>query len=191
LLTLSPTRSEWLDCALSDFNATLCDHFHCERKAATSALALVRYYSRDANLVAAMAKLAHEETRHMLQVAARLSERGVPLARDRGDTYASGLRKAVRHSEPVRQLDLLLVSALIEARSAERLRLLASALAPRDPALARFYSTLFRAEEGHHELFLELARPLVAPAELARRLAELCAREAEVVAGLPLEPRIH
>jgi len=190
-LRLRPTDPAWLDVALADLDATLCDHFHCERKAASSALALVRYYPHDARMVAALARLAHEETRHMLQVAARIERRGLVLLRDRGDTYAAALRREVRHGEPARQLDMLVVSGLIEARSAERLGLLGRALARADTELGALYLSLAAAEERHRELFLRLARPLLPPAAYERRLAALAAIEGDVVARLPLESRIH
>src|SRR5262249_46330003 len=180
-LDLRPTRRDWLDVATGDLDAPPRDHFHCERKAASSALALVRYYPHDAPMVAALARLAHEETRHMLQVAARIERRGLVLARDRGDTYAAALRREVRHGEPARQLDMLIVSGLIEARSAERLDLLAGALAAGDAELGGLYRTLAAAELRHRDLFLRLARPLAAPAAYEHRVAALAALEGDVV----------
>jgi tRNA-(ms[2]io[6]A)-hydroxylase len=188
-LALRKTDPGWLDVALSDLDATLSDHFHCERKAASSALALVRYYSQDGELVQKLAALAHEETRHMLQVTAQLHDRGVVLGRDLGDRYAAALRAEVRHGEPHRKMDLLLVSGLIEARSAERLALLGTAL--KEPRLQRMYHSLAEAEDRHRDLFLGLARRSVKPAVLEKRLAALVAIEGDVVGTLPLEPRIH
>src|SRR5207244_443485 len=141
----------------ADLDATLCDHFHCERKAASSALALVRYYPQDTELVAELAQLAHEETRHMLQVSARLERRGQVLARDRGDGYAAALRRQVRSGEPERQLDLLIICGLIEARSAERLALLGGELGKSDASLGELYRKLAEAEDRHRDLFLRLA----------------------------------
>jgi tRNA-(ms[2]io[6]A)-hydroxylase len=184
-----PTPAGWLPVALADLDAAIADHLHCERKATASALSLLHQYPGRTELVRALSRLAHEESRHVMQVAARLRKRGTVLTADRGDVYAQKLRKLVRRGEPERQLDMLLCSALIEARSAERLGLLAGAL--EDPSLAAFYGDLARVEEGHRELFLNLARPLVPTADFDMRLAEFIAREAEIVADLPLEPRIH
>jgi tRNA-(ms[2]io[6]A)-hydroxylase len=86
----------------------------------------------------------------------------------------------MRKTEPGRKLDLLLVGALIEARSAERFRL----LVPRLPEpLAELYATLERSEARHFELYLTLAHEADATegdAESACRLAALAAREAEL-----------
>jgi tRNA-(ms[2]io[6]A)-hydroxylase len=190
-LDLVPTRRDWLDVATRDLDATLCDHFHCERKAASSALALVRYYPHDTEMVAELAKLAHEETRHMLQVSARIERRGVVLARDRGDTYAAALRREVRPGEPARQLDMLIICGLIEARSAERLALLGDALARDDASLGELYRKLAEAEERHRELFLRLGRRLAPAASFEKRVRTLCAIEGDLVRTLPLEARIH
>ena len=184
-----PTPAGWLEVALADLDATMRDHLHCERKAVASALSLLHQYPERTELVRALSRLAHEESRHVMQVATRLRRRGVVLTPDRGDLYAQRLRKLVRKGEPARQLDLLLCSALIEARSAERLGLLAAALP--DRALAAFYGALAASEEGHRELFLGLACPLVAPAALHIRLCEFIAAEAALVQELPVEPRIH
>jgi tRNA 2-(methylsulfanyl)-N6-isopentenyladenosine37 hydroxylase len=190
-LDLRPTRREWLDVALRDLDATLCDHFHCERKAASSALALVRYYPQDTEMVAELAKLAHEETRHMLQVSARIERRGLVLARDRGDIYAAGLRREVRPGEPARQLDMLIICGLIEARSAERLALLGAELGKNDASLAELYRKLAEAEDRHRDLFLRLAQRLAPPVAFEKRVRALVAIEGELVATLPLEARIH
>jgi tRNA isopentenyl-2-thiomethyl-A-37 hydroxylase MiaE len=84
------------------------------------------------------------------------------------------------------------VAAFIEARSHERLTLLARGFAAgTDPELADFYAALADAEERHAEIFLELGRPLVAPAAFAERLEGLGWREAEVLAALPHASRVH
>ena len=54
-LPLTDTDSAWVSAALGDLDAVFCDHLHCERKAAQSALSLVRNYPARANLVAASA----------------------------------------------------------------------------------------------------------------------------------------
>jgi tRNA-(ms[2]io[6]A)-hydroxylase len=90
--------------------------------------------------------------------------------------------------EPERLVDTLLCSALIEARSCERLGLLAEALP--DAALARFYASLRAAEARHHGVYVELACQVAPRATVAARLAELAAHEAEVLASA-CEPRLH
>lgn len=86
-------------------------------------------------------------------------------------------------------MDRLLVSALIEARSCERLELLGEALP--DEALRAFYKRLAKAEGGHYTLFVDLAELYDEPARVQARLAELAEAEAAIVARLPIAPRIH
>jgi tRNA 2-(methylsulfanyl)-N6-isopentenyladenosine37 hydroxylase len=191
MYTLVPTDPGWAEAALSDLPALLADHLHCERKAAASALSLVRAYPHRPELVLHLSRLAHEETDHMVQVIRHLRRAGGGATTDTGNQYARGLRAALRAKEPERQLDLLLVSGVIEARSAERLGLVATALRGRDDDLAAFYAELTESEVRHRELFLSLARPLAPPEALAHRLAALCAHEATVIADLPWGPRIH
>lgn len=164
------------------------DHLHCERKAAQSALSLVRSYPERSELVTAVARLAHEETAHVVQVSQLLHRRGVEPAYDFGDEYAAELRRHIRRGEPERLLDRLLVFALIEARSAERLAILAEHLP--DEATAGLYRALASAEVRHRDTFLELAEHS-APETWRARLTELAAIEATTIAALPVRARIH
>jgi tRNA 2-(methylsulfanyl)-N6-isopentenyladenosine37 hydroxylase len=188
-LPASRTDPRWVEIALADLDAVLCDHLHCERKAAQSALSMVRAYPDRPELVAAVARLAHEETSHVVQVAQVLAKRGASPRFDLGDDYVQSLRRAVRKRDPDRLVDHLLVFALIEARSAERLALLGEALP--DPELAALYRALATAEVRHRDTFLALAAQVAPATEVARRAGELAAREAEIVAKLPIRPRIH
>jgi tRNA-(ms[2]io[6]A)-hydroxylase len=77
-------------------------------------------------------------------------------------------------------LDMLLVGALIEARSCERF----ARLAPRLPRkLGKFYGGLLASESRHFEHYLEFARSEtgVSQADLEARLAELKAVEAQMI----------
>ncbi len=183
-----PTGDAWLGVALSDLDSVHADHLHCERKAAQSALSLIRSYPERADLVAAMARLAHDETRHVVQVSQLMTRRGQPAAYDFGDDYAAELREHVRKREPERLLDRLLVFAIIEGRSAERLALLAGALP--DPDAARLYGSLAEAEVRHRDTFLALARDAF-PESWRARAAELAAIEATILAARIPVPRIH
>jgi tRNA-(ms[2]io[6]A)-hydroxylase len=187
-LPLVPTGPRWLEVALSDLDAVHADHLHCERKAAQSALSLIRSYPERTDLVAAMARLAHDETRHVVQVSQMMARRGQPAAYDFGDDYAAALRQHMRKREPERLLDRLLVFAVIEGRSAERLALLAGALPDSD--VARLYASLAEAEVRHRDIFLALARD-AAPNDWRARAAELAALEANILADRVPSARIH
>src|SRR4051812_48723105 len=148
-LPLAATGPAWLAVALGDLDAVHADHLHCERKAAQSALSLIRSYPERTDLVAAMARLAHDETRHVVQVAQLMSRREQKASYDNGDDYAKALRDHIRTKEPERLLDRLLVFAVIEGRSAERLQLLANALP--DEKSAALYASLAEAEVRHRD----------------------------------------
>src|SRR4051794_35103719 len=155
-LPLTASDPAWLAVALDDLPSVHADHLHCERKAAQSALSLIRAYPEHADLVDAMARLAHDETRHVVEVAHLLVRRGQAASYDRGDDYAAALRVHIRKREPDRLLDRLLVFAIIEGRSAERLGLLAGAL--EDRRARELYARLAVAEVRHRNTFLALAR---------------------------------
>src|SRR5882724_1665584 len=187
-LPLVATGPRWLTVAIEDLDSVHADHLHCERKAAQSALSLIRSYPERGDLVTAMARLAHDETRHVVQVAQLMARRGQPASYDHGDDYAAALRTQIRGREPERLLDRLLVFAIIEGRSAERLGLLAGALD--DPRSRELYASLADAEVRHRDTFLALARD-AAPATWRARAAELAAREAEILAARTPTARIH
>jgi tRNA-(ms[2]io[6]A)-hydroxylase len=186
-LPLVASDPRWLPGALADIETVYADHLHCERKAAQSALSLIRNYPQHADLVIAMARLAHDETRHVVQVAQLMSRRGVTPSYDHGDDYAARLREHIRVREPERLLDRLLVFAVIEARSAERLALLAAALP--DEVDRALYAGLASAEQRHRDLFLALARQ--AHTSWRERAIEFAAIEAEILATHPIAARIH
>jgi len=188
----SCTHPRWFAVSATDLRALRSDHLHCERKAAENALSLVRRYPHRGASVAQLSRLAHEETSHVVQVAALLGRRGWTPRGDFPNQYARGLMEEVRGREPERLLDALLVAAFIEARSHERLGLLARGFAAAgEPELADFYAALGDAEERHAEIFLELARPLVAAESFAERLEVLGQREAEILGALPHTCRVH
>lgn len=187
-LPLGPTDPRWLPIALGDLDAVHADHLHCERKAAQSALSLIRSYPDRADLVLAMARLAHDETRHVVQVAQLMSRRAQAASYDHGDDYAAALRKLIAPREPDRLLDRLLVFAVIEGRSAERLGLLAESL--EDPKSRELYASLATAEVRHRDIFLALAQG-ASPATWRSRAAELAAAEGEILANRMISARIH
>lgn len=187
-LPLVASDPAWLAAALDDLDAVHADHLHCERKAAQSALSLIRSYPERADLVTQMARLAHDETRHVVQVAALIQRRNQPASYDHGDDYAAALRAEIRPREPDRLLDRLLVFAIIEGRSAERLGLLAEAL-PDDKSRA-LYDSLAIAEVRHRDIFLALARD-AAPDTWRARAHQLATREAAIMAQRTPTARIH
>jgi tRNA-(ms[2]io[6]A)-hydroxylase len=191
-MLLTPTPSGWFSVATRNLEALFSDHLHCERKAAENALSLVRRYPLGGEFTARLARLAHEETSHMIQVAELITERGLRVRPDTPNRYARALFGETSAAEPARRADALLVSALIEARSYERLDHLARGFAAAGEArLAAFYAALAGAEDRHATLFVELATSVSGPDLAAGRLDRLQAREAEIIANLPAASRIH
>lgn len=185
----SRTDPRWVRLAVAHFAEVLVDHAHCEKKAAANALSLLQSYPELDGLPAHMARLAREESAHLARVLRLMDERGLRLVKDGGDPYAQELQRLVRKPYAQRRLDRLLVAAIIEARSCERLALLAEALP--DEQLRRFYAELAQSEDGHQSLFHRLAVQASGDAEAEARLDELLAAEAAVVARLPLRAAVH
>jgi tRNA-(ms[2]io[6]A)-hydroxylase len=184
-----PTAQGWVEQALAHLDTILLDHSHCERKAAGVALNLMFRYPSSTKLVRALTAIAQEELEHFEQVNQILEQRHIPLAPLAPPPYGAGLNKQIRVQEPDRMLDSLLVCSLIEARSHERLGLLA-AHCP-DPALAKFYRGLMASEARHYGMYWVLATTYFDREIVNQRLEELAIVESELLATLHPEPRIH
>ncbi|MCP9851109.1 tRNA-(ms[2]io[6]A)-hydroxylase [Cyanobium sp. Morenito 9A2] len=183
------SSAAWLEQALAHPDLVLIDHAHCERKAAGVALQLMFRYPSDTALAEALSPLAREELEHFEHVLALLQRRGVALRPLAAPPYGAALAGKVRRQEPERLLDSLLVAGLIEARSHERMALLAAHSL--DPELADLYGDLLASEARHFGLYWVLCERRWPRPELVRRLGELATFEAERLANLHPEPRMH
>jgi tRNA-(ms[2]io[6]A)-hydroxylase len=187
------TPQVWAAHAARNWQELLRDHANCEKKAASTALALMFAYPDDMALCSAMARLAREELRHFEQVQKLMTRLGVAPQRRGPGRYAGALRARMYTHEPQRKLDLLLCGALIEARSCERFEVLVPHLSA---PLAEFYADLARAERRHAGLYLELAdneqqRSGIDGAFRSGRLEELASAEAELILSPDAEFRFH
>ena len=175
----SESDPRWLETALANLDDILLDHAHCERKAAGAAVNMLFRYPEHGFLQQPISALAREELAHYELVLAELSHRGVAFGRQRPSPYGGKLHALIRAAEPERLLDLLLVSALIEARSCERFQLLAENIP--ESRLAGLYRGLLASEARHHGMYIELADRLCAQEVVRARLRELAAAEAEIL----------
>lgn len=185
----SVTDPAWAERVLQDLPEILLDHAHCEKKAAGVPLRLIFQYPEHPFLMAPLAALAREELGHFEEVLGWLGRHGLVYRRQRPSPYAGRLRRLVRAEEPLRLLDTLLCSAVIEARSCERLGLLSVALG--EEPLGRFYEALRKAEARHHGVYVDLACQLRPRAEVTERLETITHREAAILAEPPVLPRLH
>jgi tRNA-(ms[2]io[6]A)-hydroxylase len=189
-ILLAATPEAWVTAAVERWQELLVDHLACEKKAASTALALLFAYPEDDQLTLALSRLAREELRHFEQVQSLMMELNVPHRRATPGRYAAALRAVSHTTEPDRKLDLLLTGALIEARSAERF----ARLTPRLPTpLDRFYGQLQRSEVRHFQLYLRLAIQAAHDAQLdwRARLGVLARREAQLATQPDEQFRFH
>jgi tRNA-(ms[2]io[6]A)-hydroxylase len=185
----SESEPGWADAVALHLPELLLDHAHCEKKAASTAINLVFRYQVHPDLMAPLSAHAREELEHFELCLRELAQRGWAFAPLDPSPYAAELFKAIRRGEPERLADTLLVMSLIEARSCERMKLLAESLP--DPGLAAFYRSLLTSEARHHTTFVDLAASRIGRDAVKVRLPELAAHEAAVLAALPREARMH
>jgi tRNA 2-(methylsulfanyl)-N6-isopentenyladenosine37 hydroxylase len=175
--------------AITNMDTILLDHAQCERKAAGAAIQIMSRYPSSNRLVRELTAIAQEELSHYEQVNQWLDKLGIPLQPVAPPPYGAGLKKCIRKDEPNRMLDFLLVSALIEARSHERLGLLGEHCP--DPQLAKFYRSLMASEARHYGSYWLLATTYFDVDEVNSRLTQLAEQESVLLSTLHPEPRIH
>src|SRR5438445_2576522 len=88
----APTPPAWVATAIERWRELLVDHANCEKKAASTALALMFAYPEDHALAMALSRLGREERRHFEQVQRMRLVLGVDFERQEPGRDASGLR---------------------------------------------------------------------------------------------------
>jgi tRNA 2-(methylsulfanyl)-N6-isopentenyladenosine37 hydroxylase len=184
------TPPEWADQVLQQPADLLLDHVFAEKKAAAMALHMLRVFGKKYPVLKPlMTDLANEEYEHADRVEKILLDYPRPQSPKGGNPYAHGLRKLWQVTGRDSFLDMLLVSGLIESRSAERFRVLADHA--RGTSLGNFYEDLYAAEVNHYLLFTNLGVDFYGEELTQKRLNEMRAFEANLIKSLPPGPRIH
>ncbi|HMW47965.1 MAG TPA: tRNA isopentenyl-2-thiomethyl-A-37 hydroxylase MiaE [Cellvibrionaceae bacterium] len=196
---LCATPDAWVQDALARPELMLLDHANCELKAAQTAMGLIWKYGPAGDecpgtgallnftLMQKMSRLIREEMRHFEQVIAIMHKRKIAYEQLSASRYAAGMRKDVRTYEPARLVDVLIVGAIIEARSCERFDKIAPFL---DDELKKFYLSLLKSEARHFQDYLALAKA-VAPEPIDGRVAHFLAVDRTLVLSGDGEFRFH
>ena len=185
------TDPRWVNIVESNIEEILTDHAWCEQKAATNAITIITLNSEHTDLVTDLLLLAQEELEHFQMVHDIIKERGYKLGRERKDSYVNELYKFMNKGGSKQQsmVDRLLFSAMIEARSCERFKLLSQKI--NDPELAKFYHELMISEAGHYTTFIGFARQYGEGIDVDKRWQELIDFEAEVIQNYGKSETIH
>ena len=185
-----PSKKEWLEAVMSDFDAFLQDHADCERKASAMAMSFVAKYPDRTEIIPELIETAIEELEHFQQVYQLMESRGISLSHSIGeDLYVKALIKRCHSGRKERFLDRLLIASVLETRGAERFRLVSEAQT--DENLRRFYKTLWTSEAKHGHIFVKMALHYFDKDQVYDRLGWWVAQEAEVIDGLEIRPALH
>ena len=188
----APTSSSWVDQANARPMEVLIDHAHCERKAAGAAVQMMFRYLCEPGLGEALSPLAREELEHFEQVLRLIKARGRYLEPLPSPGYGGELAKHIRKGEPQRMLDSFLVAGLIEARSHERMALLAEHSLEQD--LKDLYGSLLLSEARHFGLYWVLCEQRWDRSVIVPRLEQLAQVEVQALTGFlenPEDVRMH
>lgn len=187
-----PTDPTWVTNVVeSNIEEILSDHAFCEQKAASNAITLIVQNPNLSDLVQEMIALAQEEMEHFKRVHDIIIERGFVLGRERKDNYVGELQKFMKKggTRTDQLVDRLLFSAMIEARSCERFKVLSDNI--NDAQLAAFYYELMVSEATHYATFIRLAKKYADGIDVDKRWKEYLEFEAIVIKNYGKQERIH
>jgi tRNA-(ms[2]io[6]A)-hydroxylase len=185
------TDPRWVTIVETNIEEILTDHAWCEQKAASNAISIISLNSEHEELVTDLLALAKEELEHFQLVHDLIKNRGFKLGRERKDSYVNELFKFLNKGGSRQQslVDRLLFSAMIEARSCERFKLLSEKIS--DPELSKFYNDLMVSEAGHYSTFIGYARKYGGNSDVNKRWKEWIDHEAIVIQNYGKEETIH
>lgn len=185
------TDPRWVTIVESNIEEILTDHAWCEQKAATNVITLITQNSEHEELVTALLEIAKEELEHFQMVHNIIKERGLTLGRERKDHYVNELFKFLKKDGSRNEafVDRLLFSAMIEARSCERFKVLSQNI--QDPELAKFYKDLMISEAGHYTTFLGFARKYSEKVDVDKRWKDWLDFEGELITNYGKSETIH
>jgi len=185
------TDPRWVTIVESNIEEILTDHAWCEQKAATNVITLITQNSEHEELITSLLEIAKEELEHFQMVHNIIKERGLTLGRERKDHYVNELFKFLKKdgSRNDAFVDRLLFSAMIEARSCERFKVLSQNI--KDSKLAKFYKDLMISEAGHYTTFLGFARKYSEKVDVDKRWAEWLEFEGELITNYGKSETIH
>jgi len=186
------TDPHWVNIVEKNIEEILTDHAYCEQKAATNAISILISYPYHTDLVDELLSLSKEELTHFEMVHQKIKDRGFKLGFERKDEYVNELYKFMRkgHKKEIVLIDRLLFSAMIEARSCERFKILSENI--KDQDLKEFYHELMISEANHYTTFLRFARKYGNEYEnVNSRWAEWIEFEAKMVKSYGKKETIH
>lgn len=186
-----PTDPRWVNVVEKNIEEILTDHAYCEQKAATNAMNLVIQFPELSDMVTDLLELAKEELSHFQQVHEKIIARGYTLGKERRDQYVFELYNFIRkgHVRNIVLVDKLLFSALVEARSCERFKVLSENI--NDAELREFYRELMISEATHYTTFLSFARKYADGIDVEKRWQEFLDYEAEIIKKYGNKETIH
>jgi tRNA-(ms[2]io[6]A)-hydroxylase len=185
------TDPRWVSIVEDNIDDILTDHAWCEQKAASNAIKLITQNPERPEMVDALIKIAQEELEHFEQVVNLIKERGMVLGREAKDDYVGELFKFMNKggSRNDALIDRLLFSAMIEARSCERFKVLSQNIP--DKKLSDFYHELMVSEAGHYTLFIGFARKYSERIDVDKRWSEWIDFETTIIQKYGKKEAIH
>lgn len=188
------TDPRWVNIVEKNIEEILTDHAYCEQKAASNAISVLVRFPEYPDVVKAMSEIAIEEMEHFSMVHDKILERNLELGRERRDEYVNDLMKYLNQNyaggtKENRFVTQMLFSAMIEARSCERFKILSEEI--NDEDLRQFYWSLMESEARHYTTFLGFARKYGTNIDVDERWQKFLAFEAELMENYGKNETMH
>ena len=155
------------------------------------AISLITQNSEKEELVTELMLIAREELEHFQMVFDLIKERGLTFGRERKDSYVNELFKFMKKdgSRNDALCERLLFSAMIEARSCERFKVLSENI--KDQELAKFYRDLMISEAGHYTTFIGFAKQYADNVDVDKRWQQWIDYETSIITNYGKSETVH
>lgn len=185
-----PSKQEWIDAVMNDFDSFLQDHADCERKASAMAMSFVAKYPNRTAIIPELIETGIEELEHFKMVYDIMQDRGIELQHSIGeDPYLKALLKLCHSGREERFMDRLLLASLVETRGAERFKMVADAL--QDEKYKKFYKMLWVSEAKHGHIFVKMALEYFDEDTVYNRLRWWIEQESVIIENLEIRAALH
>lgn len=185
-----PSKPEWIEAVMGDFDTFLQDHADCERKASATSMSFVAKYPNRLEIIPELIDIALEEMEHFKLVYEIMAKKGIQLAHSiPEDPYIKGLMRKCHSGIEERFLDRLLIASVVETRGAERFKIVAEAQT--DDDLQQFYKMLWISEAKHGHVYVKMALNYFPEDKVYDRLKYWVDTEGEIISNIEIRPRLH
>lgn len=186
----SSSKKQWLDAVVDDIDSFLLDFADAERKASSTAMALVGKYPQHEKVISGLIAIATDTLSTFEQVYGYIAKRGLKLNKEMAeDLYVKQLVWLSRSGRKERFLDRLIIACIVELRGAERMGLVSKAVSNKQ--LKSFFKKVAEKKEQHAAAYADMLLTYFEAKEVKKRFKFFAAAEADQVKDMEVIASFH